>query len=79
MKLYITPLSPYARFVRIVVLEKGLEDRLDMAQITLVCALQYGSHILGLQWRQGPPKLTAWLDALAKWPSIAVTAPTASH
>ena len=30
MKLYITPLSPYARFARIVVLEKGLDDRVDI-------------------------------------------------
>ena len=30
MKLYITPLSPYARFARIMVLEKGLEDRVDV-------------------------------------------------
>ncbi len=30
MKLYITPLSPYARFARIVVFEKGLEDRVDI-------------------------------------------------
>jgi glutathione S-transferase len=30
MKLYITPLSPYARFVRIVVLEKGLERRVEI-------------------------------------------------
>ena len=29
MKLYITPLSPHARFARIVILEKGLEDRVD--------------------------------------------------
>jgi glutathione S-transferase len=30
MKLYITPLSPYARFARIVVLEKGLERRVEI-------------------------------------------------
>lgn len=29
MKLYITPGSPYARMARIVVLEKGLEDRVE--------------------------------------------------
>jgi len=29
MKLYITPGSPYARMVRIVVLEKGLQDRVE--------------------------------------------------
>lgn len=30
MKLYITPGSPYARMARIVVLEKGLQDRIEM-------------------------------------------------
>jgi len=30
MKLYITPGSPYARMARIVVLEKGLEDRVEI-------------------------------------------------
>ena len=30
MKLYITPGSPYARIVRIVILEKGLQDRFEI-------------------------------------------------
>lgn len=30
MKLYITPGSPYARMARIVVLEKGLQDRVEI-------------------------------------------------
>lgn len=30
MKLYITPGSPYARMARIVVLEKGLDDRVEI-------------------------------------------------
>lgn len=30
MKLYVTPLSPYARFARIVVLEKRLESRVEV-------------------------------------------------
>jgi glutathione S-transferase len=29
MKLYITPGSPYARIARIVIIEKGLEDRVE--------------------------------------------------
>jgi glutathione S-transferase len=32
MKLYITPGSPYARIVRIVVIEKGLEKRVEILQ-----------------------------------------------
>ena len=30
MKLYITPASPYARMARIVVIEKGLESRVEI-------------------------------------------------
>lgn len=30
MKLYITPGSPYARIVRVLILEKGLQDRVDI-------------------------------------------------
>jgi glutathione S-transferase len=30
MKLYITPGSPYARMARIVILEKGLENRVEI-------------------------------------------------
>ena len=32
MKLYITPMSPYARLARILVIEKGLGDRVDIIQ-----------------------------------------------
>ena len=34
MKLYVTLTSPYARLVRIVLLEKGLEDRIDIVEAT---------------------------------------------
>ena len=32
MKLYVTPGSPYARMARIVVIEKGLQERVDIVQ-----------------------------------------------
>jgi glutathione S-transferase len=32
MKLYITPMSPYARLARIVVIEKGLRDRVEIIE-----------------------------------------------
>ena len=32
MKLYVTPGSPYARLARIIVIEKGLEDRVEIIQ-----------------------------------------------
>jgi glutathione S-transferase len=55
-----------------------MHGKLNMAQITITCALQYGSHLLGLEWRQGHPKLASWLDVVAKRPSVAATAPLAS-
>jgi glutathione S-transferase len=63
--------------------EKEIENplmrgRLNMAQITMACALQYASHVLGLEWRQGHPKLARWLDVVAKRPSVASTAPSAN-
>ncbi len=42
-----------------------MRGRLNMAQITMACALQYGSHVLGLDWHHGQPKLARWLDAVA--------------
>ena len=51
---------------------------LNRAQITLACALQYTSHVLPLTWRNAHPKLVAWLDDIARWPSIATTAPHVS-
>ena len=32
MKLYVTPLSPYARLARILVVEKGLQDRVEIVE-----------------------------------------------
>ena len=55
-----------------------MHGRLNMAQITLACALQYASHVLGLEWRAGHPQLASWLDEIANRPSIAATAPEAS-
>ncbi len=55
-----------------------MRGKLNMAQITIACALQYGSHVLGLEWRQGHSKLDSWLDVIAKRPSVAATAPPAN-
>ena len=52
-----------------------MHGRLHMAQITMTCALQYGSHVLGLDWRPGHPKLASWLEVAAERPSVAATAP----
>ncbi len=56
-----------------------MHGRLNMAQITMTCALQYGSHVLGLEWRQGHPKLVRWLDIISERPSVAETAPPAGN
>jgi glutathione S-transferase len=63
--------------------EKEIENplmhgQLNMAQITMTCALQYGSHVLGLEWRRGRPKLASWLDVASERPSVAATSPTAN-
>ena len=52
-----------------------MRGRLNMAQIAMTCALQYGSHVLGLEWREGHPKLASWLSVVAERPSLASTAP----
>jgi glutathione S-transferase len=50
---------------------------LNMAQITLACALGYGSRNPGFVWRPGHTKLCAWYDRIASRPSLAATAPPA--
>lgn len=52
-----------------------MNGQLNMAQITLACALQLERRNPGLQWRPGHPKLSAWADKLSQRPSIAKTLP----
>jgi glutathione S-transferase len=49
MKLYITPGSPYARIARVVVLEKELENRVEIiaAQTRVACSPYYGINPSG--------------------------------
>ena len=50
----------------------------DVGQITLACALGYGDLRFGGKWREGHPKLVAWLDAFAaKVPAFEKTRVTA--
>jgi glutathione S-transferase len=49
---------------------------LNMAQITLACALGLEARNPDLQWRPGHPKLCDWFGHMAACPSIAATAPT---
>lgn len=54
-----------------------MRGRLNMAQLTLACALGLEVRNPGFRWRAGHPKLTAWFEPLAARPSFAATAPPA--
>ena len=48
---------------------------LNMAQLTLGCALGLEARNPDLQWRPAHPKLCDWYDAIAARPSFSATAP----
>lgn len=48
---------------------------LNLAQITLACALGMDARNADWRWRPGRPKLTAWFERFAARPSFAATAP----
>jgi glutathione S-transferase len=50
---------------------------LNMAQITLACALGLDVRNPGFQWRAGHPRLRAWYDSIAARPSLTATVPQA--
>ena len=50
---------------------------LNMAQITLACALGLDARNPDFQWRAGRPNLSAWYDRITARPSFAATAPPA--
>jgi len=54
-----------------------LTGPLNMAQITLGCALNWrgAPKLCGQEWRASRPKLAAWADKIAARPSFAKTAP----
>jgi len=52
-----------------------MRGALNMAQITLACALGLEARIPHLRWRPGHPKLCDWFGRIAARPSIAATAP----
>lgn len=47
---------------------------LNVAQLTLACALGMAARNPDIQWREGRPKLAAWFDAFAQRPSFMATA-----
>lgn len=52
-----------------------MHGALNMAQITLACALGLEARIPEFQWRPGHPKLGDWFDRFATRPSFVATAP----
>jgi glutathione S-transferase len=64
--------------------EKEIDDlwmhgALNLAQLTLACALGLEARIPDFRWRPGHPKLCAWFERIAARPSFQGTAPSASH
>jgi glutathione S-transferase len=56
-----------------------MQGPLNMAQITLACALGLAARNPAFQWRGGHPQLCAWYDRIAARPAFASTAPPAHH
>jgi glutathione S-transferase len=52
-----------------------MNGALNMAQLTLACALGFAARFPDMRWRSGHPKLEAWMDRLSARPSFAATAP----
>ena len=52
-----------------------MSGELNLAQITLVVALQIEARLPAFAWREGHSALEAWEAQLAKRPSIAATRP----
>ncbi|MGH8619766.1 MAG: glutathione S-transferase N-terminal domain-containing protein [Burkholderiales bacterium] len=51
----------------------------NMVQITLACALDFGARLPDFQWRPGHPGLVGWFDRLVARPSFAATVPPANR
>jgi len=56
-----------------------MQGALNMAQITLGCALGLDARNPEFRWRAHHPKLGAWFDKIAARASFAATAPPAGH
>ena len=52
-----------------------MSGALNVAQITLACALGLEARNPDFQWRAGHPKLSRWFDGIAARPSFTATAP----
>jgi glutathione S-transferase len=52
-----------------------MRGALNMAQITLACALGLDARLPDFRWRPGHPRLSGWFDHIAARPSFAATVP----
>lgn len=56
-----------------------MHGQLNMAQITLICALQLERRNPGIQWRTDHPKLVEWTDRVGRRISVAQTLPAVNQ
>lgn len=56
-----------------------MQGKLNMAQITLACALGFTIFIPGLEWSSERHALRHWYEKVSGLPSIAATAPVLRH
>lgn len=56
-----------------------MQDRLNLAQIALICALGMSARNPDFRWRDGHRRLSDWADRVGARPSVAGTAPPAAH
>jgi glutathione S-transferase len=52
---------------------------LNLAQVTLICALGLEPRNPTFRWREGHPMLRDWFDRMAARPSVARTVPSEGH
>jgi glutathione S-transferase len=52
-----------------------MRGRLNMAQLTLACALGLEARNPDFVWRPGHPKLVGWFEPIASRPSFKATVP----
>ncbi len=69
MKLYYNPASPYVRKVRVLAMETGLMDDIELAKVTITPTDPDEG------WRDSRPKLAAWFEKFATRPSMGETLP----
>ena len=61
------------------IVQPYMHGALNMAQITLACALGLSIRNPDFQWRPGHPRLCEWYDRIAARPAFAATEPPAQH